>query len=335
MPLVSIGDMSQQFLSLRNTGNIKSDLARLGQELSTGLVADITEHLGGDSRQFSGVKHSLDVLDAYRQSTNETALLLDRLQLAFGQIDETRSRTADALLLITEHSQPNQMEFAAETARIAFGDIVSAINAKHAGRSVLGGGEVDVAPLLDADSMLSDIVSSIGASPLTSDIIQAVEDWFDNPTGGFSSIGYQGSAGTTMTRNLGANQTITVDIRADDQSIREILKATALAAIVPDIASNITAQDQGVLLQKAGVDMLSASGDAASLQSRVGFLQETVSTAQARLASEKSSLSIAHNDLISADPFDTATRLEAVQLQLETHYTVASRLSRLSLVEYI
>jgi len=38
---------------------------------------------------------------------------------------------------------------------------------------------------------------------------------------------------------------------------------------------------------------------------------------------------------VNADPFETASTLQAVQLQLETHYAMTARLSRLSLAEYL
>lgn len=335
MPVVSIGDMSQHFMSLRNTGNIKSDLARLGQELSTGKVSDISKHLGGDTQRLSGVSHSLDVLAAYTQSANETSSLLDHFQLTLGKVDDTRSKTADALLLISEHSQPNQISFAANTARIAFGDMVSAINTRHSGRSLFGGGNVDGPPLASAESMLTDIASAVGAASTTSDILQAIESWFDSPAGGFSSMGYQGDTATNIERNIGEDKSVVIDIRADDLALREILKATALAAILPDISGNLSSREQGALLQTAGTNLLSTSSEGALLQSQIGRLQETVATSQAALASEKATLSIVHNNITSADPFETATKLEAIQLQLETHFAVTGRLSRLSLLEYI
>jgi flagellar hook-associated protein 3 FlgL len=53
------------------------------------------------------------------------------------------------------------------------------------------------------------------------------------------------------------------------------------------------------------------------------------------MTAQETGLQMAINDLVSADPFDTATRLQSVQLQLETHYSVVGRLSQLSLLRYI
>lgn len=335
MPIVSIGDMSQHFMSLKNGGSIKSDLARLGQELSTGKVADIASYLGGDTRQFSGIIHSLNVLDTYRNVAKETAVTLEQMQIALSRVDIARSETTDTLLLVSGQSQPHQVEHAANVAKLAFSDIVNSLNGQFAGRSLFGGAEVDQPSLVNAKVMLADIMTTISAATTTDGVVQAVEDWFDNPAGGFATFAYQGDIGAQPSRLLAENQRIEIDVRADDPAIRDLLKASALGAIISNLAPSFSAQDRGNLLQKAGINLLAASAPTAQIEARIGNLQAVVATSQTRLESERSMLSIAQNNLQNADPFETATRLEAVQTQLETHFTVTARLSQLSLVEYI
>lgn len=335
MPIVSIGDMSKHFISLKNSGEIKSDLARLGQELSSGRRSDVVSFLGGDTRQLLGIKHSISVVEGHLQTATETSMLLEHMQLALARVDDARSRTAETVLKINPQSQPLQIEQAAKTAKSAFSDIVSTLNGTYAGRSIFGGTQVDSPPLADPEAMLTDISASIAGFSTISDVVQAIDDWFDDPAGGFSTMGYLGDRGDHVARSIGSDQKLSIDVRADDKPMREILKATALAATLDSISGNFSTRDQGAILQMAGTKMLAASSDAVQMQSTIGYLQETVAVGQTRLASESISLGIAYNSLTSADPFETATKLEAVQMQLETHFTVTSRLSRLSLVEYI
>lgn len=335
MPIVSIGDLSRHFVSLRNSGEIKSDLAQLNQELSSGRRADIASSLGGDTRQLLGINHSIGVVDQYLQSANETSMLLDSMQLALGRVDQTLSRSSETLLKINSQSQPLEIDHATSVAKSAFTDIISAINNSYAGRSIFGGSKVDGPPLANANDMLADMGAALAGTNTIADAEQIIEVWFDDPNGGFSTMGYLGDMGADVSKPLGSEQKIDIGVRADSKSLREILKATALAASLPSIAGNFSTRDQGSILQSAGERMMASSTDAVQMQTEIGFLQEIVETAQTRLGSEKSSLLIAHNSLTSADPFETATRLQAVQLQLETHFTVTSRLSRLSLLEYI
>lgn len=335
MPIVSIGDMSRHFISLRNSGEIKSDLARLGQELSSGKRSDLVSSMGGDTRQLLGINHSIGVVDQYLHSANKTAMMLDNMQLALGRVDDTLSRSSETLLKINAQSQALQIDHATDVAKMAFGDIVATINSSHAGHNNFGGINVGGPALAGAEDMLADIAVALAGTNTISGAEQIIDDWFDEPSGGFATMGYLGDSGAFSTKPIGQDQKIEINVRADNTSLREILKATAIAASLPSISGNFSTVDQGAILQRAGERMLTASRDAVQMQTKIGTLQETVAIAQTRLTSEKASLGIAHNSLTSADPFETATRLQAVQLQLETHFTVTSRLSRLSLLEYI
>jgi hypothetical protein len=59
MAVTNLGNMAQQFQFARNTTAIKTELAALGNSLSSGRVGDLTAVLGGDSRQYTGITYDL------------------------------------------------------------------------------------------------------------------------------------------------------------------------------------------------------------------------------------------------------------------------------------
>lgn len=334
MPIVSIGDMSQHFLSLQNSGRIKSDLAQLSQELSTGKSADIVEKLGGQTRQLSGISHSLETLTAYQRSADETSLMLEHMQLALDRVDQQRGSAADDLLKISPQSHQQQIVSASQTANQAFSDMVSALNTQFAGRSLFAGAAVDRAPLATSDEMLADIRAELIGATTQAEVSNIVQQWFDDPAGGFATMGYLGDVGGSVERQVGPNQTIDMSLRADDPGIKEVLRATAIAALAGEMSGTLTQTEQASLLQSAGTSLLVGAVDLVSSQSTIGSLQGLVEAGQTRLTSEQTALSLAYNDLTEADPFETATRLQAVQTQLETHFAVTARLSQLTLADY-
>lgn len=335
MPIVSIGDMSQHFMSLRNSGQIKSDLARLGQELSTGKSADVVEKLGGQTRQLSAITHTLDVLGAYRQSADETALTLDHMQIALERVEQQRGTAAETLLLISPQSQSNQISAASAIAGQAFEGMVSALNGRLAGRSLFAGTAVDRAPLADAKTMLDDLRANIITATSQADVETIVQQWFDDPVGGFATIGYLGDTNNDISRQIGPDQNIDIPFRADNVDLKDLLRAAALGALAGELTGALTQVEQASLLQDSGRSLLSASAGLATTQAGVGSLQAAVDVGQVRIASEQTSLSLVYNDLTASDPFETAVRLQAVQTQLETHFAITARLSRLTLAEYI
>ena len=75
--------------------------------------------------------------------------------------------------------------------------------------------------------------------------------------------------------------------------------------------------------------------DVATTQGALGVLEAEVERITVAQNAEISALTLARNEIANADPFETASALQAVQLQLETHYQMTARLSQLSLVNFI
>ena len=70
-------------------------------------------------------------------------------------------------------------------------------------------------------------------------------------------------------------------------------------------------------------------------QADLGLLQETAERATARNAAETTALSLARSDILSADPYETASALTQAEASLQNLYALTARLSRLSLTDYL
>jgi len=64
-------------------------------------------------------------------------------------------------------------------------------------------------------------------------------------------------------------------------------------------------------------------------------LQARIDTATTRNTSEATALGIARAGLVQLDPYETATRLQHAETQLQLIYTLTARMSRLSLADYL
>ena len=188
MPIVSTGDMAQNFISMRQTGAIKSSLADLSESLSTGRVTDVTRALEGETTRLSGINHSLAQIDGYLQSNLEAEQELSSLQNVLSRVDQLRGDGAADLLLLNEASTAGQITSAATAARVIFEDIVSVLNTRLADRALMAGTAVDQNPLADADTMLADIQAAIGGATDPATINAAISTWFDDPAVGFATV---------------------------------------------------------------------------------------------------------------------------------------------------
>lgn len=334
MPVTRVGDMTQQFLSMRAGGAIKSDLMRLSNSLSSGRVGDISRHLNGETARLSGITHKLAQIEGFQLVGRETGQMLDGIQAVLGRVDAARSQLAGQVLLVGDSSTALQVDDAARLAIVAFDTIVSSLNTRLADRALLSGRDVGVSPLVSAETLMADLHAVIGADRTFAGINAAVTAWFDDPAGGFTTVSYQGDTGAELQRQVSEDQRIDVSARADDPAIRQTLKAVALAAVTTDLPG-LGAEAKMRLVQTAGTELFGAGTQIVTMQGRVGSAQAVLAETQAEMSAQATGLTMAFNDLVNADPFDTATRLQSVQLQLETHYSVVGRLSQLSLLRFI
>lgn len=333
MSMVSIGDLSQQFISSRTTTRIKSDLARLSAELSSGKKADVTAHLSGDTRAYSAMSQSLARTDAFITVAKEVSITFAAVQLSLDRIDTLRETGANDLVLLNGSSSEPQITSGAAKAKEQFSDMIAVLNGSTSGKYHFSGTAVATQPLPDAGDMITDILGTIADPSDPAIVTQAVQDWFSTG-GGYDTL----NSGNSMARDtiIGPNgRSARNDVSALSDEVREVLAATALGAVVEAIGGSLAVSDRGALLQTSGAGLVGAAQGVAALQSRIGFQEARVETTLAELGASRTSLAMSLNETELSDPFEVATRLEATQRQLELHFATTAKLSRLSLADYI
>lgn len=335
MSAIGIGDLAQSHVNSRNINSVKSRLYALNAELNTGKVGDLSGHLGGHTTVVDALDRDLSILDSFGVANKRLALGLDRLQLTFDAIGTLRESMAEQFALITPASFERDFVAASTRAKEDMSTIITRLNARDADRALLSGAAVDQTPLASADEMLADVVAAIGAATDTDTIVASVTDWFEMPGAGFDSIGYLGDTGAALTRKIGADETITLEARADDPAVRSVLKGTALAAIVEMLPTALSENVKAELMRAASEELFSASAGLVGMQALIGENQERINLTEATQSAQMAAFTVAKNELTLSDPYETATRLQDIQRQLELQFATTARLSQLSLANYL
>lgn len=334
MNFSSLGDSVRQFQLNRQNVALKTTLNTLVTELSSGEKTDKVKATGGDTARFSFIDNRLKILESLSFVAKETQLTLSTMQTALTNFDAQRGALAEQLIPINAESPDFQVQRAGDDARARLDGLISTLNTRLGDESLFSGTAVDQTPVISADAMLADIAAQIGGATDKATIIATVETWFEDPAGGYAMLGYTGDTGDHAERRLDAGIKISLDARADDPGIRAVLKGAVVAAL----SQNLTGLDKGTqtdLLFEGGIMLQAAATDVTQIQARVGTAESETERFAVSQSAEASALSMARNLIIQADPFETASELQAVQLQLETHYTLTARLSQLSLVGYL
>jgi flagellar hook-associated protein 3 FlgL len=335
MPLTSIGDRSLQFGMMRHTTQIKTRLSVLTDEMSSGVAHDLTAHLHGDAARLSDLDRRISLMSGFTSTAQEADQTLVAMQTTLQGIEATRAKLGEQLVTLPTSALPSHLTNAIGAGRAAFDTIVRAANTTLGNRSLFAGTATDRLPLVNPDVMMASLSAAVAGSITPNDVQTALDTWFDSPAGGFATLAYQGDTGPALARRIDIDTTVALDGRADDPALRALLKAAATAALAGDSGLALSDENKSRLLRSAGLQMLTAAQPLVNMQARLGLSQAAVEETSVRQTAQKTAYGILRNDLVSADPYDTAAALQQVQQQLETHYTLTARLSKLSLVEYL
>lgn len=334
MTSYGLGDLAQTFLLQRRGALLKADMARLNEELATGQVSDVKSVLAGNVSYLSDIEGDLRTLAAYKVAGTEAAQFASSAQSALNQMSANATTLGSNLLAVSSSAVGPILDQLYVDAESDLSTIVSTLNTTSAGRSLFAGAATDRAAVNSADTILATLRAAVAGNTSPIDIETAVDQWFDDPAGFRASI-YTGSDTSISPFQLAGDEQVSIDLKADNKVFRDLIKGVALAAIAGDDSFGLNAVDQKELLGSAGGVLLSAKEQLIATQSGMGAVEARIDAISTRNAARDTSLQFAKGALLQADPFDTATQLEAVQFQLQSLYTVTSRMSGLSLVNFV
>ncbi len=335
MTMTSIGDLALAHM-LRGQGSaLKSRLHSLSQEMASGRVSDITQHLRGDFSHLATLERGMAVLDSYSMNAREAASLTATMQQSLDRIQDVAGSLGGDLVSAGSSNIENVIESAGQSAKGAFLAIARTLNSATAGASLFAGSEFDQAALAPGDVIFAELKSVVAGETTLSGVQAALNTWFDTPGGGFETNAYQGGGSARSPLHLGEGLSLDIDLRANNQNFRDIMKAAAMGALAGEDDLGFSADLKKDLIAEAGVDLLSDMDGLTGMRADLGYVQSRIEERQVQLSTEIAGMQLTHQALLGADPYETVTELENAQSQLETLYTVTVRTSRLSLLGFM
>ncbi|QBY02233.1 hypothetical protein E2K80_17040 [Rhodophyticola sp. CCM32] len=335
MSMAAISDMAQSFHMRQRSTEVKTQMLRLTAELGSGKISDLGTALGGDFAGLAAIERGLRLGTAYKTAIDEAALQTSAMQTALGTISSQLDTTGPKLFsAVASGSLPN-LDAAAADAGSKLDHLINALNGKTAGRSLFSGDRPGQPPLISGADMLTEIAPLLAGATNAQDMITIVEDWFLAPGGGFETTAYQGGTAPASGFTLADGDVVTPGLSALTPEIREALVGFALTALVSQGQGPGDETSRRTLLESAGNKMLGSQSGLSAIRADLGTMEARVEAARVRNTASRTVLSVEHNRLTGADPFTTATELEAVQAQLESLFILTARMARLNLAEFL
>ena len=333
MASISVGDMAQSLILSRQGADLKRKMQDLSTEVTTGLVANKTEQLRGNYVPIAGIEASLTQISAFHAVTSESAILTSAMQTTLGQISDHATALGSSLLAAAGGNSPTRIDALGTEAMQRLKSVMSSLNTRIGERSVFSGMATDRSAVTDTETMMTALDTAITGSISSADVETAVNAWFADPLGFAASVYTGGDPLSPIP--VGPDETATIDVTAVDPGIVDTIKGLAMAALLQRGALAGSDVARADLAKRAGESLASTASSRVQLSARLGTVEAGIANASLRNDTEKSALETARLDILAVDPFETATKLQQTQSQLESLYTITARMSRLSLVDFL
>ncbi|RII40264.1 hypothetical protein DL237_02810 [Pseudooceanicola sediminis] len=335
MSMNSIGDLAQSFMLRQQHTDLKTRMNSLVQELASGRTADVSRHLSGSYSYLSDVQRNLTLLEGYDAATGEAILFTDAMQTVLGQFQDLATDLGLASMSAANSKVSEVMYNVSDRAVQDMALMVSSLNTEVAGRALFSGVDSDTTPLISSTEMLDELRTLIAGETTLSGIQAKLDSWFDDAGGGFETLAYQGATASLPPFRLGAGETVNLDLRAGDDSIRVLLKHTAMAALAADKSLGFPRELQEEMLMTGGQGLSFEQQGLVRIRADLGYAQARTEESATRIAAERTGYLMARTELLEVDQYEAATQLEDLQYQLEALYSVTVKLSRLSLTDFL
>ncbi|WP_416883780.1 hypothetical protein [Marivita sp.] len=275
------------------------------------------------------------LLEQHQRGIAEASVLANATQSVLGRIQDQTTELGISLSLVGQLDRVSEVKTLSDTAAKTLVDVVNALNTEAAGRFLFSGAASRSAPLPDGASFLQMLRSAVTGSASPSDVTTALDAWFDPPGGSFESLAYSGSDTGFAQLPIGPDDMVTFGLRADGETVRDLLKALSFAALASDPSLGFDVQEQKTLVEQGRLALLDVDRTLTEERAGLGLTEAMIETARLSTATELDRIALDRLSLIGIDQFEAASNFEAAQQQLEVFYRIAARQGRVSLAEYL
>ncbi|MFN3936027.1 MAG: hypothetical protein ACK4KW_00480 [Gemmobacter sp.] len=334
MTMTSIGDLARSLTLQRTATAAKGRMNALIGALGSGRTEDPGRALRADLGPVAAMSASLARIEGWRAAALQTGQHLSSMQQALDNFDRLADALSGQLIAAASGGSDAVTDLAAREARESFEALIGTLNARAGGRSLFAGAATEGPALAPAAAILAELAAATAGAVSAADAKAAIDAWFSAPAG-FGATGYRGSAALLGPVGVGPDSRVMIDVTAADPALRDTLAAAALAALVGEGLFAGQPDRRRAALLASGTALIGTAEGRAGVAGRIGLAENRVAAATARNEAEASGLAIARAGLLEADPFATATELEAVRTQIEMIHALTARVSRLSLLDHL
>jgi flagellar hook-associated protein 3 FlgL len=318
-------------------------------EQSTGRLSNIGLALGHKTSFDIDLRIAVDRNSAEATQNDLSANELTATQTGLAAMVEL-AHSFSATLIGARNAQ-NGQQVVKDAATHALSRLQDILNSNFAGKSLFAGINTENAPLADylganpaasktavdaaffsqfGFSQSSAAVASITPAQMDAFLSGNFDSQFDQTNW---AANWSAADPQNRTIRIGDNLTAQVSVNANDAAFRNLTKAITMAF---DLGSGALSQAtfEKIIDKSVSVSNTAAS-DIGNIASSLGSVQNQLTVQNEQLSYRKDILNKQIGQLEGVDSYELATKINGLVTQLEASYSITSRISKLSLLNYL
>jgi flagellar hook-associated protein 3 FlgL len=326
----------------------QAELVRASQEATTGVVFDKGLSLGSRAGQSISLRKEHDRLMVL---TETNGLISERMKASQNALTNVIKGSQDFLGNVTAMRGASEgRSILVDKAKGLLQTATDLVNTSYNGEYVFAGENTDVKPLGDYGSA-GDL-----ARPA---ILQSFQDYFGFPTtdpqvanisaadmttylntsfaaefdAGSWSSNWSLASDTLVKSRIAPTELAETSVSANNAGFRQLAMSYTMMAELGDIGLNQAAFD--AVIDKVAQTTNQNSTLLAGAQSFLGNAQARTKDATDRLTVQIKVLISSVQDLEEVDPYEAASRVEALKTQIDASYALTVKIQSLSLLNYL
>jgi flagellar hook-associated protein 3 FlgL len=332
-------------LTIRQAQN---QMTKATMEATTGVYADIGVSLGGNAARSVDFSREVDRIASIKSSNSLVTARMESSQLGLSKMKDVGDGLVSKLTALQGSHDPGSITVAIQSATSALSTMMDTANTMVNGEYLFSGINTDVQPLTDKTTTtsaaivtqlntyatgLGKAVSDLTGAEMSTFIITTVEPMFSETAWTDPTTGWSQASSQNMTSRISNSEVIESSTNANSEGMRYFALASVMTSAL--LGQGLSSDAMSTVSKQAISYTTKATSGLVTQASQLGLSQERVKKSNDALDAQSNIIKNKLVDLQGVDPYEASTLVKTLETQLETAYTIVSKIQQLSLVNYL
>ncbi|API53255.1 flagellar biosynthesis protein FlgL [Rhizobium leguminosarum] len=332
-------------LTIRQAQN---QMTKATMEATTGVYADIGVSLGGNAARSVDFSREVDRIASIKSSNSLVTARMESSQLGLSKMKDVGDGLVSKLTALQGSHDPGSITVAIQSATSALSTMMDTANTMVNGEYLFSGINTDVQPLTDKTAATSAaIVTALNAyaaglpkavkdltgAEMATFITTTVEPMFNQANWTDPTTGWSQASSQNMTSRISNSEVIESSTNANSEGMRYFALASVMTSAL--LGQGLSSDAMSTVSKQAISYTTKATSGLVTQASQLGLSQERVKKSNDALDAQSNIIKNKLVDLQGVDPYEASTLVKTLETQLETAYTIVSKIQQLSLVNYL